>query len=101
MKSHADVFDVLVVGAPDERWGSAVTAVVQPNPGHQPTLDDIVAACREKVAGYKLPRHLVVVDEIVRSPAGEPNYPWAAKRAAEVAALALDLVEGSLAPRRR
>ena len=84
LKSHPDVFDVLVVGVPDERWGSAVTAVVQPNPGHQPSLDDLVASSREKLAGYKLPRHLVVVDEIVRSPAGKPDYPWAAKHAAEV-----------------
>jgi acyl-CoA synthetase (AMP-forming)/AMP-acid ligase II len=82
LKAHPDVFDVLVVGVPDERWGSAVTAVVQPTPGHTPSLDDLNAASRAKLASYKLPRHLVVVDEIVRSPAGKPDYPWAAAHAA-------------------
>jgi acyl-CoA synthetase (AMP-forming)/AMP-acid ligase II len=82
LKAHPDIVDVLVVGVPDDRWGSAVTAVVQPAPGRTPTLDELVASSRAKLAGYKLPRHLVVVDEIVRSPAGKPDYPWAAKHAA-------------------
>ena len=59
LKSHPDVFDALVVGVPDDRWGSAVTAVVQPAAGSTPTLDDLTAHCRAKVAGYKVPRHLV------------------------------------------
>jgi acyl-CoA synthetase (AMP-forming)/AMP-acid ligase II len=77
LKAHPTVFDVLVVGVPDERWGSAVAAVVQPTPGSSPTLEDLTAHARSKLAGYKLPRHLVLVDEIVRSPAGKPDYPWA------------------------
>jgi acyl-CoA synthetase (AMP-forming)/AMP-acid ligase II len=82
LKSHPEVFDALVVGVPDERWGSAVTAVVQPvGGGAAPTLDDLLAHVRTKVAGYKVPRHLVVVDEIVRSPAGKPDYPWATRLA--------------------
>jgi acyl-CoA synthetase (AMP-forming)/AMP-acid ligase II len=68
---------------PDERWGSAVAAVVQPAAGEPPSLDDLSAHCRTKIAGYKVPRHLVLVDEIVRSPAGKPDYPWATKLAAE------------------
>jgi acyl-CoA synthetase (AMP-forming)/AMP-acid ligase II len=83
LKSHPDVFDALVVGVPDERWGSAVACVVQPAPGATPTLDALVEHARTKIAGYKVPRHLVVVDEIVRSPAGKPDYPWATKLAAE------------------
>jgi 3-oxocholest-4-en-26-oate---CoA ligase len=83
LKSHPDVFDALVVGVPDERWGSAVAAVVQPTEGSSPTLDSLVEHARTKVAGYKVPRHLVLVDEIVRSPAGKPDYPWATKLAAE------------------
>ena len=86
LKGHPDVFDVLVVGVPDERWGSAVTAVVQPTKNAAPDLDSLNAAAREKLASYKLPRHLVVVDEIVRSPAGKPDYPWAARHAAGVVA---------------
>ena len=83
LKSHPDVFDALVVGVPDARWGSAVACVVQPTEGATPTLDDLVEHARTKVAGYKVPRHLVLVDEIVRSPAGKPDYPWATKLAAE------------------
>jgi acyl-CoA synthetase (AMP-forming)/AMP-acid ligase II len=84
LKSHRDVVDVLVVGVPDDRWGNAVAAVVEPRAGATPSLDDLVAACRTKLASYKLPRHLVLVEQIVRSPAGKPDYPWAQKHAASV-----------------
>jgi acyl-CoA synthetase (AMP-forming)/AMP-acid ligase II len=83
LKSHPDVFDALVVGVPDERWGSTVAAVVQPAAGSKPTLEELVEHARTKVAGYKVPRHLVLVDEIVRSPAGKPDYPWATALAAD------------------
>jgi acyl-CoA synthetase (AMP-forming)/AMP-acid ligase II len=82
LKSHPDVFDALVVGAPDERWGQRVVAVVQPREGRAPTLDDLVAHCRTKVAGYKVPRALHLVERISRSPSGKPDYPWAQKLAA-------------------
>jgi acyl-CoA synthetase (AMP-forming)/AMP-acid ligase II len=77
LKSHPDVFDVLVVSAADERWGQRVTAVVQPRAGRTPSLDELTAHCRTKIAGYKVPRELHLVDEIVRSPSGKPDYPWA------------------------
>ena len=83
MKSHSDVFDVLVVGVPDPRWGERVTAVVQPRTGRRPKLEDINALCRSKLAGYKLPRNLLLVDEVMRSPAGKPDYGWARSRARE------------------
>jgi acyl-CoA synthetase (AMP-forming)/AMP-acid ligase II len=83
LKAHRDVVDVLVVGVPDDRWGNAVTAVVEPRQGTTPSLEELVDASREKLASYKLPRHLVLVDQIVRSPAGKPDYPWATKHAAE------------------
>lgn len=82
LKSHPDVFDALVVGAPDERWGQRVVAVVQPRPGREPTLEDLVAHCRTKVAGYKVPRALHLVERVERSPSGKPDYPWAQKLAA-------------------
>ena len=83
LKAHPAVFDALVVGVPDERWGTAVAAVVQANPGTTPTLEELAEHARSKLAGYKLPRHLVLVDEIVRSPAGKPDYPWATRLATE------------------
>lgn len=82
LHGHRSVVDVLVVGVPDERWGSAVTAVVQPAPGTAPTLDELVAHCKEHLASYKVPKHLVLVDQVVRSPAGKADYRWAAETAA-------------------
>jgi acyl-CoA synthetase (AMP-forming)/AMP-acid ligase II len=88
LKSHPDVFDALVVGATDERWGQRVVAVVQPRAGLTPTLDDLVAHCRTKIAGYKVPRELHLVGEISRSPSGKPDYPWAQKLVADANASA-------------
>lgn len=79
LKAHPAVFDALVVGVPDERWGQRVAAVVQPRDGETPTLDDLDAHCRGYVAGYKVPKELHLVPEVVRSPSGKPDYPWAAK----------------------
>ncbi len=75
LKSHHDVNDVLVVGVPDDTWGQAVCAVVSTN--GSPTLTALQAHARNDLAGYKIPRHLVVVDTIVRSPSGKPDYRWA------------------------
>jgi acyl-CoA synthetase (AMP-forming)/AMP-acid ligase II len=78
LKSHPAVFDCLVVGVPDERWGQKVAAVVQFRPGTSATLDELADHARATVAGYKVPRELHVVEEIERSPSGKPDYPWAA-----------------------
>ncbi|MGH9234924.1 MAG: acyl-CoA synthetase [Acidimicrobiales bacterium] len=77
LKGHPSVYDCLVVGVPDERWGSAVSAVVQAVPGTAPTLAELSAHCKATMAGYKAPKHLVVVDAIVRSPSGKADYRWA------------------------
>ncbi len=77
IKSHPDAYDAVVVGVPDERWGSRVAAVVQPRTGGAPTLEAIQEHCREHIAGYKLPRELHLVENIERSPSGKPDYRWA------------------------
>ncbi len=77
LKSHPDVFDVVVVGVPDERWGERVVAVVKARPGATPESDALAAHARETIAGYKVPRAIVVVDEMVRSPSGKADYRWA------------------------
>ncbi len=79
LKAHADVFDAVVVGVDDDRWGQRVAAVVQPRPGAAVTLEDLDRHCRSLVAGYKVPRELHVVAEVQRSPSGKPDYPWATK----------------------
>jgi acyl-CoA synthetase (AMP-forming)/AMP-acid ligase II len=79
VRSHPDVMDAIVCGAPDERWGQTVAAIVQPRAGHTaPSLEALQAHCRDFVAGYKVPRRLHVVDAVERSPSGKPDYTWAA-----------------------
>ena len=78
VRSHPDVMDAIVCGAPDERWGQTVAAIVQPRVGHEaPSLESIQEHCRSTIAGYKLPRRLYVVDAVERSPSGKPDYTWA------------------------
>ncbi len=83
VKSHPDVFDCTIVGVPDERWGERVCAVVEPRPGRTPTLEALQAHCRTRIAGYKVPRALQLVERIVRSPSGKPDYRWAKRVATE------------------
>jgi acyl-CoA synthetase (AMP-forming)/AMP-acid ligase II len=83
LKAHPAVYDVVVVGVPHDRWGEQVTAVVQPVDGLQVELEDLVAHGREHLARYKLPRALVTVDAVVRSPSGKADYRWARATAIE------------------
>ena len=85
LKTHPSVFDTVVVGVPDERWGETVAAVVAPREGTELTLDDLKAHVKGTIAGYKAPRKLVLVDEVVRSPTGKADYPWAKERASSEA----------------
>jgi 3-oxocholest-4-en-26-oate---CoA ligase len=79
VRSHPDVMDAIVCGAPDERWGQTVAAIIQPRVGHEaPSLEAIQEHCREAIAGYKVPRRLHVVETVERSPSGKPDYQWAA-----------------------
>ena len=77
LKGHPDVFDALVVGVPDPRYGQHVAAVVQARPGCRPSLAELDGFVRSEIAGYKVPRSLWLVDEVKRSPAGKPDYRWA------------------------
>jgi acyl-CoA synthetase (AMP-forming)/AMP-acid ligase II len=83
LRRSATVYDVLVVGAPDERWGQRVVAVVEPTPGAELREDDLRALARTSLAGYKVPKQVVVVDKVVRSPSGKADYRWAAEVAAQ------------------
>jgi len=77
IKAHPAVYDVLVVGLPDETYGQAVAAVVQPREGATVELEELRAFLRAHLSGYKLPRSLTIVDEIPRNATGKAQYPRA------------------------
>ena len=80
LKAHPDVYDALVAGVPDVKWGHHVAAVVQLREGAVGmSLDDLQSHCRERLAGYKVPRQLVIAQSIRRSPSGKADYRWAQK----------------------
>lgn len=86
LKSHPDVYDALVAGVPDERWGSRVAAVLELREGAAALdLDAVQTHCRSRLAGYKIPRALVITDRIQRSPSGKADYRWAKAVAAKAA----------------
>jgi fatty-acyl-CoA synthase len=74
VKTHPDVFGAIVVGLPDERFGQQVAVVVAPRHGTSaPNLEEIQAHCRTQIAGYKIPRQMVVVEEVPLTAAGKPD----------------------------
>ncbi len=74
IKSHPDVFDAIVVGVPDDRFGERVAAVVRPRRPDTPIgLDDLRDHCRPLIAGYKMPRQLLLVEDIPLTAAGKPD----------------------------
>jgi acyl-CoA synthetase (AMP-forming)/AMP-acid ligase II len=86
LKAHPAVFDVIVTSVPDQTYGQRVTAVIQVDPAAAPSSPaDLDRHCRATLAGYKVPRGYIFVDEVVRSPAGKPDYGWAREVAARSA----------------
>lgn len=83
LHAHPAVGDALVVPVPDERYGQRVAAVVRLAEGAvEPTLEEIQDHARSSLAGYKVPRTVVFVDEVRRTPAGKADYRWAKDAAA-------------------
>jgi acyl-CoA synthetase (AMP-forming)/AMP-acid ligase II len=81
VRSHPDVFDAVVVGVPDERFGQQVAAIVTLREGSSGLdLDQIQAHCRKRIAGYKVPR-VLVLGEAPRTNVGKADYARAAEMA--------------------
>jgi len=68
---HPEVEDCAVVGVPDDHWGEAVTAVVQPKPGCDPDPEQLRRFCRERLGGLQAPKHIELVEELPRSAVGK------------------------------
>ena len=74
---HPSVHDVVVVGRASERWGQEVVALVELSDGQTATADDIVTHASQHVARYKLPKDVLFLEAIQRSPSGKADYRWA------------------------
>ncbi len=83
LKLLPEVVDANVVGVSDPIWGSAVTAVVQLAGGAEISDQEMVDALRTELSGYKLPKNVVRVDRLFRSPNGKADYKWAVATARE------------------
>ncbi|MFL6174278.1 MAG: acyl-CoA synthetase [Marmoricola sp.] len=97
IKRHPAVYDVLVVGIPDEKYGQSVAAVIQPREGQNVELEELRDFLREFLSGYKLPRALTFVPEIPRNATGKAQYPRAKELMLEAKAKDSAISEGATA----
>ena len=67
LNQHPSIAEVTVIGLPDSTWGQAVTAVIVPTEGSDVSLEDVKELCQEKIAGYKIPKAIKLVDKIPRT----------------------------------
>ena len=74
LKTHPTVLDAVAVGVPDEKFGEAVTAVIEPCDGATIDGPALIAHVKQTLAGFKAPKHVVVVDTIGRAPNGKVDY---------------------------
>ena len=68
------MFDAAVVGVPSDRCGLQVTALVNTRPGREVSADDLRAHCRSSMADFKVPKEIVFVEQIPRTPVGKVDY---------------------------
>ena len=77
VKRHEAIYDCLVVGVPDERFGERVVAVASLREGAQADPTTLMEYTREHLASYKAPRHVLLVEQVRRAPNGKADYKWA------------------------
>jgi 3-oxocholest-4-en-26-oate---CoA ligase len=83
LRTHPAIFDAVVAGQPDPRWGERVVAIISARDAAAlPPYEEIKAFAAERLAGYKVPKAVVWVDAVHRSPAGKQDYRWAKELAA-------------------
>ena len=85
LMGHPCIKDTIVVGRPSEKWGQEIVAVVELYPNHELDEKEILEVLSTKLAKYKLPKQIVQVDSVLRSPAGKADYGWAREIAVKFA----------------
>jgi fatty-acyl-CoA synthase len=88
LREHPAVSDVAVIGLPNEKWGEIVCAVVEPADGEVVDERDLIAYCTRRLASYKKPTSVRVVDELPRTAGGKPKKFLLRERFADVTATA-------------
>ena len=77
LKLNESVYDCLVVGLTDEKFGQKVVAVISSEEGNNPSEEELIAFLKTNLAGYKVPKSILITDEVKRAPNGKANYKWA------------------------
>ena len=81
VKKHPNVYDCLVVGLKDEKFGQRVVALASLESPGELEEGELIDFTREQISGYKLPKQVLFVDEVMRAPNGKANYKWAKEEA--------------------
>ena len=81
LKSHPKVFDCLVVGIPDSKWGEKVVAVIKSRKDEKINKEELKDHCSRYIGKYKFPKKIFYVKEVKRAPSGKPDYSWAKETA--------------------
>ncbi len=74
IRAHPDIDEVAVFGVPDPKWGEAVAAVIKPKPRRAITFKELKDFLKPKLARYKIPKYLWIVDEIPKTSVGKIDY---------------------------
>jgi 3-oxocholest-4-en-26-oate---CoA ligase len=74
LKTHPDIQDAVAVGVPDDKWGEAICAMVEPVPGATVDEADVIAHVKSRLAAFKAPKRVITLDTIGRAPNGKVDY---------------------------
>ena len=83
IKKHPNVYDCLVVGLQDDKYGQRVVAIASLEENSALEEGELIDFTREQLSGYKLPKQILFVEEVMRAPNGKANYKWAKNEAQE------------------